>query len=51
MSPDAEAFCRVHELHYQTKARAVTPLVLLPLKLEHDIVGGLQLPKVLKNMI
>jgi hypothetical protein len=22
MSPDAEAFCRVHELHYQTKARA-----------------------------
>jgi hypothetical protein len=21
MSPDAEAFCRVHELHYQTKAR------------------------------
>jgi hypothetical protein len=23
MSPDAEAFCRVHELHYQTKARAV----------------------------
>jgi hypothetical protein len=20
--PDAEAFCRVHELHYQTKARA-----------------------------
>jgi hypothetical protein len=22
MSPDAEAFCRVHELHYQMKARA-----------------------------
>jgi hypothetical protein len=22
MDPDAEAFCRVHELHYQTKARA-----------------------------
>jgi hypothetical protein len=22
MSPDAEAFCRVYELHYQTKARA-----------------------------
>jgi hypothetical protein len=22
MSPNAEAFCRVHELHYQTKARA-----------------------------
>jgi hypothetical protein len=22
MSPDVEAFCRVHELHYQTKARA-----------------------------
>jgi hypothetical protein len=22
MSPDAEAFCQVHELHYQTKARA-----------------------------
>jgi hypothetical protein len=22
MSPDAEALCRVHELHYQTKARA-----------------------------
>jgi hypothetical protein len=22
MSPDAEAFCRVHKLHYQTKARA-----------------------------
>ena len=22
MSPDAEAFCRVHELHYQTKGRA-----------------------------
>jgi hypothetical protein len=22
MSPDAEAFCRVHELHYETKARA-----------------------------
>jgi hypothetical protein len=22
MNPDAEAFCRVHELHYQTKARA-----------------------------
>jgi hypothetical protein len=22
MSPDTEAFCRVHELHYQTKARA-----------------------------
>jgi hypothetical protein len=22
MSPDAEAFCRLHELHYQTKARA-----------------------------
>jgi hypothetical protein len=22
MSPDAEVFCRVHELHYQTKARA-----------------------------
>jgi hypothetical protein len=22
MSPDGEAFCRVHELHYQTKARA-----------------------------
>jgi hypothetical protein len=22
MSPDAEAFCLVHELHYQTKARA-----------------------------
>jgi hypothetical protein len=22
MSPDAEAFCRVHQLHYQTKARA-----------------------------
>jgi hypothetical protein len=22
MSPDAKAFCRVHELHYQTKARA-----------------------------
>jgi hypothetical protein len=22
MSPDAEAFCRVHELHYQTNARA-----------------------------
>jgi hypothetical protein len=22
LSPDAEAFCRVHELHYQTKARA-----------------------------
>jgi hypothetical protein len=22
MSTDAEAFCRVHELHYQTKARA-----------------------------
>jgi hypothetical protein len=22
MSPDAEAFCRVHELHYQTKTRA-----------------------------
>jgi hypothetical protein len=22
MSPDAEAFCRVHELHYHTKARA-----------------------------
>jgi hypothetical protein len=22
VSPDAEAFCRVHELHYQTKARA-----------------------------
>jgi hypothetical protein len=21
MSPDAEAFCQVHELHYQTKAR------------------------------
>jgi hypothetical protein len=39
MSPDAKAFCRVHELHYQTKARAVTPLVLLPLKLEHDIIS------------
>jgi hypothetical protein len=22
MDPDAEAFCRVHELHYQTKAMA-----------------------------
>jgi hypothetical protein len=22
MDPDAEAFCRVHEMHYQTKARA-----------------------------
>jgi hypothetical protein len=22
MSPDTEAFCRVHELHYQMKARA-----------------------------
>jgi hypothetical protein len=22
MSPNAKAFCRVHELHYQTKARA-----------------------------
>jgi hypothetical protein len=22
MNPDAEAFCRMHELHYQTKARA-----------------------------
>jgi hypothetical protein len=22
MDPDAESFCRVHELHYQTKARA-----------------------------
>jgi hypothetical protein len=22
MDPNAEAFCRVHELHYQTKARA-----------------------------
>jgi hypothetical protein len=22
MSPNAEAFCRVHKLHYQTKARA-----------------------------
>jgi hypothetical protein len=22
MNPDAEAFCQVHELHYQTKARA-----------------------------
>jgi hypothetical protein len=22
MSPDTEAFCRVHELHYQTKAKA-----------------------------
>jgi hypothetical protein len=25
MSPHAEAFCRVHELHYQTKARADGP--------------------------
>jgi hypothetical protein len=28
MSPDAEAFCRVHELHYQTKARVVIILCI-----------------------
>jgi hypothetical protein len=38
LEPSAKCFCSMHELLYETKA-TVTPLVLLPLKLEHNIIS------------
>jgi hypothetical protein len=35
ISPDAEAFCRVHELHYQTKARQTVCMKILVATILH----------------